>query len=207
MGLGRWVSLGYLHPEPPIPVSFSLPPSLSLSTSREGHPHRQFHLSLLTHEHFVRKIPKFSLYPNTATMSHAVFHTAQIMPMNSHVSANTLSPKPSLPLLPKLLSLHHLLRRRILAVRASSSAAEVESDSASLLERCFAAPAATGTSNSSSPSSSSSPLGPVMKGQYGSLGAVTLEKSKLDMTQKQTTSSPEVSALSLYVVQRKLGLS
>ncbi|XP_015943655.1 protein RETICULATA-RELATED 1, chloroplastic [Arachis duranensis] len=117
-------------------------------------------------------------------MSHAVFHTAQIMPMNSHVNANTLSSKPSLPPLPFI---HHR-RRRFLPIRASASPAEVDSDSVSMLERCFAAPAA---SNSSSPSSSAS-LGPVMKGQYGSLGAVTLEKSKLDTTQKQTKSSPEL---------------
>lgn len=32
-----------------------------------------------------------------------------------------------------------------------------------------------------------------MKGKYGALGAVTLEKSKLDMSQKQTKSSPELS--------------
>jgi hypothetical protein len=31
-----------------------------------------------------------------------------------------------------------------------------------------------------------------MKGKFGSLGAVTLEKSKLDLTQKQSQSTPEV---------------
>lgn len=31
-----------------------------------------------------------------------------------------------------------------------------------------------------------------MKGQHGAFGAVTLEKSKLDLSQKSTKSSPEV---------------
>lgn len=35
-------------------------------------------------------------------------------------------------------------------------------------------------------------MAPVMKGQYGAFGAVTLEKSKLDLSQKTTKSSPEV---------------
>lgn len=51
------------------------------------------------------------------------------------------------------------------------------------LERCFQAPCS---------SSGSGELGPVMKGQYGAFGAVTLEKSKLDLSQKQAKSSPEV---------------
>lgn len=43
------------------------------------------------------------------------------------------------------------------------------------------------------PASGTREFGPVMKGQYGAFGAVTLEKGKLDMTQKQSKSSPEVS--------------
>ncbi|KAL0357140.1 UNVERIFIED_CONTAM: hypothetical protein Scaly_1399700 [Sesamum calycinum] len=60
------------------------------------------------------------------------------------------------------------------------------------LERCFQAspPAADAPSSTSS---SSADFGPVMKGKYGAFGAVTLEKSKLDLTQKQTKSSPELS--------------
>ncbi|KAJ8754941.1 hypothetical protein K2173_015453 [Erythroxylum novogranatense] len=53
------------------------------------------------------------------------------------------------------------------------------------LERCYLA----------SPSSSSfSDHAPIMKGgsKYGAFGAVTLEKGKLDLSQKQSTSSPEV---------------
>lgn len=113
--------------------------------------------------------------PNSPTrMSHTVFQTAQIItPMNSHVGAKTLSP------IPILTSLHY--RPRLLKVRAE---VELDTDpSTSFLERCFAAPAALGSSSLSAP---------VMKGQYGAFGAATLEKSKLDLSQKQTRSSPEV---------------
>ena len=64
---------------------------------------------------------------------------------------------------------------------SSSSSSAVE-DSVDMLERCFVAAPAVGSS-----------LGPVMKDKYGAFGAVTLEKSKLDMSQKQSKSSPEVS--------------
>lgn len=113
-------------------------------------------------------------------MSHALLRPAQIMPVNSYV------PKTSTP---KLASFR---RRRIFLVRSSSAAADVDSDSAlgynsssSFLEKCFAAP----------PAPVAASVAPLMKGKYGALGAVTLEKSKLDMSQKQTKSSPEVSAL------------
>ncbi|KAF7803642.1 protein RETICULATA-RELATED 1, chloroplastic-like [Senna tora] len=122
-------------------------------------------------------------------MSHTVFQTAQFLPMNNQVGAKTLSPNPnklnSLELITKPAAVK--LRRRSLVVRASSTA-DVESDSAALLERCFTAPSAPASFDSRLSSSS----GPVMKGQYGSLGAVTLEKSKLDLSQKQTKSSPEL---------------
>ena len=91
-------------------------------------------------------------------------------------------------------------RRGVLVLIAfsssSSSSAVVEGDSSSsvsLLERCLVAPPAV-----SSSSSSSSMLSPVMKGQYGAFGAVTLEKGKLDTSQKQSQSSPEV-LLSLFL--------
>lgn len=145
-------------------------------------------------------------------MSHAVFQTAQIMAMNTQVGGKTLAPNPSLPIPNKLNSLQMITKpanvklwRRSLSVRASSTA-EVEIDSVALLERCFMAPAAPADFDSSLTSSSNSPpsglsssSGPVMKGQYSSLGAVTLEKSKLDLSQKQTKSSPEVSAALLYL--------
>lgn len=70
-------------------------------------------------------------------------------------------------------------------MRASSSAL-VDGDSVALLERCFLADSASVPSSSAS----AMPL-PVMKGKYGSFGAVTLEKSKLDLSQKQSRLSPE----------------
>jgi hypothetical protein len=77
--------------------------------------------------------------------------------------------------------------RRGLVVKACCAAPStpdsVEGQSVTLLERCFVA----------APSSEAREFGPVMKGQYGAFGAVTLEKGKLDMTQKQSKSSPEVS--------------
>lgn len=65
-------------------------------------------------------------------------------------------------------------------------------DTLDSLERCYRA-----SPTSDSPvSSSASPVmyAPVMKGgKYGSIGAVTLEKSKLDLSSKQKSkSSPEV---------------
>ncbi|KAI4296257.1 hypothetical protein L6164_036231 [Bauhinia variegata] len=137
-------------------------------------------------------------------MSHSVFQTAQIMPMNTQVT-NTLSPKPSLtkpslpiPKLGPLKPAAEKLWRRGLVVKASLPA-EVGNDSVSLLERCFVAPPAPGSWDSSSPPSSSQPsssasMSPTMKGkEYGAFGTVTLEKSKLDLSQKQTKSSPQVS--------------
>ncbi|PKA57907.1 hypothetical protein AXF42_Ash012446 [Apostasia shenzhenica] len=56
------------------------------------------------------------------------------------------------------------------------------------LERCF------NSSPDSYPSSSASGAmcSPTMKKEYGAYGAVTLEKSKLDLSQKTTKSSPEL---------------
>ncbi|WVY92469.1 hypothetical protein V8G54_031557 [Vigna mungo] len=100
----------------------------------------------------------------------------------NHVGAKC-SPNP-IPMLP---TLHHT--RRPLLYRSSSSSdqrnisglkitAHIETDSTTHLERCFNAPVA------SEPAS-------MKGGQYGAFGAVTLEKSKLDLSQKETVSSPE----------------
>ncbi|KAJ0078405.1 hypothetical protein Patl1_36879 [Pistacia atlantica] len=79
------------------------------------------------------------------------------------------------------------LRRRNLNVTCSASVVDGGESSVAGLERCYTAPSALA-------SSSSVEFGPVMKGgQYGAFGAVTLEKGKLDLTQKQSQSSPEVS--------------
>lgn len=151
-------------------LQFSLSQFLSVSLQRE------FCLVFLHQNPLILSV--LLVQPN---MSHALLRPAQIMPVNSYV------PKTSTP---KLASFR---RRRIFLVRSSSAAADVDSDSAlgnnssssSFLEKCFAAP----------PAPVAASVAPLMKGKYGALGAVTLEKSKLDMSQKQTKSSPEVSAL------------
>ncbi|KAL8197686.1 hypothetical protein R6Q57_006251 [Mikania cordata] len=121
-------------------------------------------------------------------MSHTVFQTSQTIPINTHLlpTTKTLSSFPINPLLPFSGHRKFPLCRRGLVVRNSS--AIVDGDVAGL-ERCFRMnPVECPSSSSSAPPSH----GPVMKGQYGAFGAVTLEKSKLDMTQKQTKSSPEL---------------
>lgn len=122
-------------------------------------------------------------------MSHAVFQTAQIMPINTQVPAKRkVFPSPNVPKLlggtqQVALPMARKLRRGLVVkASASSSSAVVDEDSMAMLERCFKAAPSTAPS-----------LGPVMKDKYGAFGAVTLEKSKLDMSQKQTKSSPEVS--------------
>lgn len=142
-------------------------------------------------------------------MSHPVFRTAQIMPLSSQAQVTTtttttqkqplpcpfarpVSPVPKLgPLLPPVCG--KVVRRGggVVAVRCSSASAYEPAavdgsrggESRALLERCFQAPSSSGSGD----------FGPVMKGgQFGAFGAVTLEKGKLDMTQKQSQSSPEV---------------
>ncbi|KAK4438275.1 hypothetical protein Salat_0161700 [Sesamum alatum] len=127
-------------------------------------------------------------------MSHSVFQTAQIMPLVP--TPNSLSSKSLLPTTTIFRStvspaVGGKLRRCCFTVKASSSAV-VDDDAIASLERCFQAspPAADAPSSTSA---SSADFGPVMKGKYGAFGAVTLEKSKLDLTQKQTKSSPELS--------------
>ncbi|OIW18084.1 hypothetical protein TanjilG_08554 [Lupinus angustifolius] len=113
-------------------------------------------------------------------MSHAIMFqtplTSRFSPKPSSLPANTAAK----------------LRFRVLTVKSFSDTTGVDNENGSVsrLERCFESPSGIGAGESlSSPSSSS--FGPVMKGQYGALGSVTLEKSKLDTSQKQTKSSPE----------------
>ncbi|GFQ04684.1 hypothetical protein PHJA_002612400 [Phtheirospermum japonicum] len=126
-------------------------------------------------------------------MSHSVFQTALIMPLAP--TPNSLSSK---SLLPTITVFRHSLlpptagklRKCLLTTRVSSSAV-VDGDATAGLERCFQVSPPAADAPSTSPSSVN--FGPVMKGgQYGAFGAVTLEKSKLDLTQKQTKSSPEL---------------
>ncbi|CAL0306522.1 unnamed protein product [Lupinus luteus] len=116
-------------------------------------------------------------------MSHAIMFQT---PLTSR-----FSPKPS-SLPPNTAA---KLRLRFMTVKSFSDTAGVENENGSVsrLERCFESTSGIGAGESlSSSSSSSSSFGPVMKGQYGSLSSVTLEKSKLDTSQKQTKSSPEL---------------
>ncbi|XP_023635958.1 protein RETICULATA-RELATED 1, chloroplastic [Capsella rubella] len=115
-------------------------------------------------------------------MSHMVFQSA--------VAPKPLSPlKPCLPIPRPLATLPCKLRRGF--VRASSSF--LVDDSVSGLERCLQLPSGVELGPSSSASfSASTQMSPVMKGKFGSVGAVTLEKGKLDMTQKISETSPEI---------------
>ncbi|KAF9685025.1 hypothetical protein SADUNF_Sadunf03G0011400 [Salix dunnii] len=116
-------------------------------------------------------------------MPHFVLQTAQV-PTPTSKAILLLKPTFAIP------QLCHLRRRvrsnRNLDLRCSSSSScpmiDGGGDSVAALERCFSAPPAPVVAD----------FGPVMKGKFGSLGAVTLEKGKLDMSQKQSQSTPEV---------------
>ncbi|XP_004299952.1 PREDICTED: uncharacterized protein LOC101315147 [Fragaria vesca subsp. vesca] len=120
-------------------------------------------------------------------MAHAVFHTAQFMPMNTQLPKKPRLPGP-LQQQPTMMMIAQPLKpRRSLSVKgccaSPSTSDSVEGGQSTLWERCFVAPSSLPARNE---------FGPVMKGQYGAFGAVTLEKGKLDMTQKQSKSSPEL---------------
>uniref|UniRef100_A0A2P2K2W9 Uncharacterized protein MANES_10G130100 n=1 Tax=Rhizophora mucronata TaxID=61149 RepID=A0A2P2K2W9_RHIMU len=111
--------------------------------------------------------------------SHFVLQSAQI----PTTAKTTLPLKPFFPI-PRLLAAGRPWRCN-LVIKCSSSPVMDGADyvAAEALERCYNGPAAPVRSGE---------LGPTMKGKYGAFGAVTLEKGKLDMSQKQSTSSPEV---------------
>lgn len=126
-------------------------------------------------------------------MSHSVFQTAQIMPINTQIIPSSKPHLSSKPLLPPSLCRPSLFagkvrKTNVVIIKATASPA-VDGDPMAVLERCFQA-----SPSLDSPASSSVMYAPVMKGgKYGAFGATTLEKSKLDLTQqKQTRSSPEV---------------
>lgn len=115
------------------------------------------------------------------------------MVFQSVIAPKPLSPlKPCLPIPRPLTTLPCKLRRGF--VRASSSfLIDSVGDSVSGLERCLQLPSSGELGPSSSGSFSvSAQMCPMMKGKFGSVGAVTLEKGKLDMTQKISESTPEV---------------
>lgn len=124
-------------------------------------------------------------------MSHAVFQAAQIMPMNTQIPNKSIFTKPTIF---PIISCHSIggksRKSTSLYIRDSVSPVPTVDWESSIahLERCLVVP----SESQSSTSSGSAIFAPTMKGKFGSMGAVTLEKSKLDMTQKQTRSSPEL---------------
>ncbi|VFQ76317.1 unnamed protein product [Cuscuta campestris] len=136
-------------------------------------------------------------------MSHSVFQAAQIGPLYTQrapASKNLSSQKP--PLLHPAVPLRRPTLPRAVAgklrkscIKASSSV--VDGESVLGLERCLLAspPMDSPDCLSSSYSSASTVMhAPVMKGggKFGSMGSVTLEKPKLDLSQKKKQSSPEL---------------
>ncbi|XP_015582236.2 protein RETICULATA-RELATED 1, chloroplastic [Ricinus communis] len=136
-------------------------------------------------------------------MSHFVFGTAQI-PTTTTTSKTTplkppipqLCPRQQLQLLqlPAVQVVSYKQRRSLAIKCASSSSSVIDGgcgESVAALERCFIAPDASPPVDLGS--SSRGEFGPVMKGsKFGAFGAVTLEKGKLDLTQKESKVSPEV---------------
>ncbi|PKI74833.1 hypothetical protein CRG98_004605 [Punica granatum] len=127
-------------------------------------------------------------------MSPACFQAAQMINNHTQIRPKAFHAPPMLPAAkagPTILPVAGKPRRGVQGVRCSVSSAPPPApstdcgggggESVGFLERCFRGPS----------SSSSTDFGPVMKGQYGAFGAVTLEKGKLDMAQKQSVSSPE----------------
>ncbi|CAI0375737.1 unnamed protein product [Linum tenue] len=111
-------------------------------------------------------------------------------PSSAAAAAKSLPRLPHPQLFPSLQPLV-IVGRRVPSLSISCSCSSSSSSSSSiidgggdvaLLERCFVAP----------PAPVEGEFGPVMKGKFGSLGAVTLEKGKLDLSQKQSQSAPEV---------------
>ncbi|KAL8160428.1 hypothetical protein V2J09_001965 [Rumex salicifolius] len=128
-------------------------------------------------------------------MSHAVFQTALIMPITAQIPTAGYSSK--VFLLPPAASAR-FRKPSLMVVRASSSLSPSPAslngggrDMVAHLEQCLASPPADSLPSSSATRPMES--GPVMRGgKFGSFGGVTLEKSKLDLSQKQSKSSPEL---------------
>lgn len=118
-------------------------------------------------------------------MSMTVFQTAQIMPINTQIIPYS---KPFFP----PLQARPIRPFKVCKIKATASPA-IDGDPVAFLERCFLESPAL-----DHPVSSSTVMfAPVMKGgsKYGAFGTVTLEKAKLDLSQKEeTTSSPEVTS-------------
>ncbi|KAF9619763.1 hypothetical protein IFM89_009236 [Coptis chinensis] len=118
-------------------------------------------------------------------MSHSITQITALNP--NHQIPNTKTHNKNKPLSFPIPRRHRPFKLVLKASTSASSNVVDGGDSLAVLERCFQA------SPSSSASGSTVMFAPTMKGgQYGAFGAVTLEKSKLDMTKPQTKSSPEL---------------
>lgn len=108
-----------------------------------------------------------------------------------------------MPMLPAVLPFGGKPRRGDLAIRCSVCSplpatltdGGAGGESVEVLERLFRGPTSSGSAD----------MGPVMKGQHGAFGAVTLEKGKLDMSQKQSKSSPEVNVYNFIFFSNSSG--
>lgn len=127
----------------------------------------------------------------------AAFH-----PNLPHAHGHPSHPNPTSGLLRLLPSRrrHRAPRRRGLGLAVSACASSAaspsaagrgdRSEAASSLERCLAASAPSAAAPAAAPPRAP----PAMKGgkQYGAFGAVTLEKAKLDLSQRKKKIMPEV---------------
>ncbi|KAF6147696.1 hypothetical protein GIB67_003027 [Kingdonia uniflora] len=130
----------------------------------------------------------------TALQYHHHHHNNSIPSSNNLRHHQTITPLRLCPTKKLSLSNKHHRRNTTSVIEASSSSSVVDGDSIASLERCFLATPSIADAPSPS-SSASTPVmyAPVMKGKYGAIGGVTLEKSKLDLSSKQQLrSSPEV---------------
>ncbi|XP_068664133.1 protein RETICULATA-RELATED 1, chloroplastic-like [Aristolochia californica] len=131
-------------------------------------------------------------------LAHPILQTAHINPLNSQILQ---SKSRALPVKTSPLPQHTATSRssrKLQVIQVSSSLVEVDPGESlersfntgirEAFERSFMCSSSTSFDASAS---SSAMLAPVMKEKYGAFGAVTLEKSKLDMSQKTMTSSPE----------------
>ncbi|THU46617.1 hypothetical protein C4D60_Mb09t06810 [Musa balbisiana] len=83
-------------------------------------------------------------------------------------------------------------RKALAAPRIAASGVPLLPDCRGALARSFSLSPEVGPPSCSSSAATSGVVMPVMKaGKYGAFGSVTLEKSKLDLSQKTTRPSPE----------------
>lgn len=125
--------------------------------------------------------------------SHAVLHSAAPHPLLALLRNPSPNPNPSPTFLPFRRPSPSGRNPRLRTLTASATPpGAVERDPRDALERCFFISLDSGPPSCSSAVAPAVAPSPVMKGEYGAFGSVTLEKSKLDLSKKSTKSSPEV---------------